>query len=222
MRLAVALICLIAPTVRAQTADSVAWGLPAWWAADEQTQFLAREARAAAGLGLAPLATTPLPEGVREIRVRQTSSTRIPLIALRLVDDGTAVSDTAWLWWSSLSDSLVIPMLGSRCAVPTRRDGMTTCPSGRSATMLSPAALLARFDALRIGLLSGEVPQEPPAPGTLRIRGDGETIAVEIRDGARYRAYTYWSPRDDRGADEAAMAAIYDLSRMRTWSGLPQ
>ena len=211
MRLAVALVCLLAPTVRAQTADSVAWGLPAWWSADDQERFLDREAQAAGWFGLDPLATTPLPEGVREIRIRKASSLFDPLFVLRIVDDHGSVTDTGWLWWDAESDSSLTPHMSSVCAELRPDPARTVCTGHR---MARADTLLARADRLGAWRLPGD---SPDPPGALIVRGDGDTFVVEVRDGTRYRAYTYWSPQWTQEPHEAAAAEMVEMASRRVW-----
>lgn len=212
MRLAVALVCLIAPTVRAQTADSVAWGLPAWWSTDEQTEFLHWEATVAGLFGLDPLATSPLPEGVREIRIRKASSLFDPLFVLRIVDDHGSVTDTGWLWWDAESDSSLTPYMSSVCAELRPDPARTICTGHR---MARADTLLASFGRLRVWTLPGD---PPDPPGALIVRGDGETFVVELRDGTRYRAYSYWSPQRTQEPHEAAAAEMAEIAGRRVWA----
>ncbi|HEX8298250.1 MAG TPA: hypothetical protein VF594_03745 [Rubricoccaceae bacterium] len=214
MRRLVLLGLLVTSASHAQPADSVAWGLPAWWDADEQARFLHRSERASSWFGTGQLATTPLPAGTREIRIREVSSLREPLFAYRLVDDHGSVSDHAWLVWGSDADSLLNPFYSGWCAGLHARDAVTVCPRQLPADGLSPTALLDRFERLGLWTLAGE---QPAPAGMLTVRGDGQTFVVELRDGPRYRAYTYWSPRRDQEPDEAAAAEIIEAATARAW-----
>jgi hypothetical protein len=211
----VLLVLLVTSAAHAQPADSVAWGLPPWWSADEQTRFLSDEATAAGRFALGPLATTPLPEGVREVRIRKASSAFQPLFALRIVDDRGSVIDDGWLWWGADGDSALVPFMSSRCADTQSGPERTVCTGRRIA---HADTLLASLHRLGVWTLSGDRPDPPPPPGTLAIRGDGETFVVEVRDGARYRAYTYWSPNRAQEPHEAAAAEVVEMAERRAWS----
>ena len=65
------------------------------------------------------------------------------------------------------------------------------------------AGVLEQLDTFDVGTLPDQSQLKPPGG----IGFDGFTLVVEVRQGRRYRAYSYWSPTSDAAQAEVRTAA---------------
>ena len=165
---------------------------------------------AARAAGIGPLRETPLPVGEAEIRIWTGFGIVSPDAVLRLRTDATGRIDGELLlhddhdaegemnaaWFRSITDG--------RCARYLRNDTAQTCVArfGREPDW---RRVLERLDAAQVRAL----PDESALPLPKSRVHDGMCIVVELREGERYRAYSYCNPgfRDEPEAANAVTIA---------------
>lgn len=180
--------------------------------------------------GLEPLRGMPRLKARREIRLWEGFGIVAPEELLRIVQDSGGVRGSHLFWWSPndpeseaaadrdtnlISNAELFTSL--RKSYGCRRLRRTpdyemceaTLPRGQSW-----ARVLEQLDSLGVATL--------PDQSQLTHRGgiglDGFTLVVEIRDGERYRAYSYWSPTSDATQHEVRTAAA--IVQVMTMTGL--
>lgn len=160
---------------------------------------------------LAPLHSTPLAAGEREVRLWTGGSLGYPRQLYRVRTRGGQVVEGELIeYWeidrdqtrpdSTRYEALIRYHEAGRCAAVTTGSGMEAC---RVLFNRAPdwAGVLAQADSAGLWTLQDE--------GTLpekRIYIDGWNMTVELRDGGRYRAYQYTNPREDRSRPEYGQA----------------
>lgn len=167
---------------------------------------------AVVAFGWPPLSETSLPLGTREVRVWKGFGFFVPDVVTRIHVAGSAVTGTRGAFWStSLPDGIPVYERGSvggrTCRGTAASEDAEVCVFVADTTDWRLA--LARADAAGLWTL----PDETALPGWDEeiIRSDGWSVIVELRHGADYRAYRYWTPQADSGVPEER--AVLDVLR---------
>jgi hypothetical protein len=158
-------------------------------------------------------------EGRREIRLWEGFGLFAPEQLLRIVVDSRGVRGMHLFWWSPndpeseaaaerdtnlISNGELFASLrkGYGCRRSRRRADFEMCeamlPQGQSWSRI-----LEQLDSLGVATLPDQS-ELNPAGG---IGLDGFTLIVEIREGRRYRSYSYWCPVQDAPQQEVRTAA---------------
>jgi len=166
---------------------------------------------AAQAAGLAPLRSTPLPAGEREVRLWTGGSLGYPRQLYRVrTREGRVVEGELIDYWvmdrdqakpdSTRYEALIRYQEAGRCGAVTTGREMEAC---RVLFTRAPdwAGVLARADSAGMRTL----PDESELPEQ-RIYLDGWSMTVELRDGAGYRTYKYTNPREDSSRAEYGRA----------------
>jgi hypothetical protein len=196
-----------APTAAQPTTSAPGTGVPnATWVGI----FFRGYDAAAQAAGLAPLRSTPLPAGEREVRLWTGGSLGYPRHLYRVrTREGRVVEGELIDYWemdrdqtkpdSTRYEALIRYHEAGRCGAVTTASGMEAC---RVLFTRAPdwAGVLARADSAGLWTLrdESELPQ--------RIYIDGWSMTVELRDGAGYRTYHYGNPREDSSHTEYGRA----------------
>lgn len=178
--------------------------------------FIDEVARAA---GLEPLRSRPAGKVRREIRLWEGFGIVAPEELLRVVETSSGVGGTHLFWWTPndpaseaaadrdtalISNAELFASLrkwyGCRRLRRTTDFEMCEATLRRGQTW---AGILAQLDSLGVATLPDESELSPPGG----IGLDGFTLVVEVRDGDRYRSYSYWSPVPDASQMEIRTAA---------------
>ncbi|HXT18738.1 MAG TPA: hypothetical protein VN706_24145 [Gemmatimonadaceae bacterium] len=208
--MAAALACWIARTAVAQrgTRDPIA----------DEADSVARVAGYAVPLRSAPIATGDL-----EIRAYIGFGIMIPENFIRIRRHADEVTGALVLGWPGTTPRFDVPDDPERPIAQHDQEVWT-------AAMRNRAKEFGCSDAVRGGwvetcvvepkrpvdwtsalaeLRSGGILTLPQQPSRLGL--DGTTLYVEIRDGSKYRAYSYWTPDEKSGdANDRAAARVMD------------
>ncbi len=164
-----------------------------------------------ASVGLAPLRTTELPGGTREIRVWIGGGIGYPQSLYRVVEDETGVFGELVLYWpsqprdddapgESFHDLILFYYSGS-CEKFFNTGTMEAC---RTLFAEQPNWREKLRAAEKSGLWDLPDSTELPDDGILTL--DGWAITVELHDGEVYRTYQYSNPQSHPAWPEAAQA----------------
>lgn len=219
---------LFASAVHAQPADSIAWGIPDGWTDSGAERFAEWAGTVASVAGLTSLAETALPAGDREVRLLVTASFGYDVLYRFVVRD-TVASGDAWLLWNvsppdperpeqpgETYHDLTLFRLGQMCMAGSVRigpgrygDRLAAC---RMAFDAPPdwASLIHDAEALGLRTLPDESAVAPPEDSFIG-HTDGTLYDVEVRDGERYRVYSYLNPAPSKGPAFAAADSLFRL-----------
>ena len=195
----------------------------------EASSFLERKDRVVEAAGLPHLRSTPIPEGVREVRVWISESYFYPQNLYRLVDDG-AVSGELILYWpeeppdvgSEDHPTAMIPPDAMRYYLEGQCDGFQAKAQVgvcRALFTRSPdwAGMLARAEAADVWTLPDESVLHMERDFVML---DGWIMVVELREGDKYRSYVYGNPDVLHPDQPEAIHAIEEADAMRASKSL--
>jgi hypothetical protein len=204
--LLLSMVCEVALCQRAAVTPASESDILDWPASDVAAQALGLSRLDAAG-----------PRNSREIRIWVGAALVVPYRLVRLVNQGGRVEGLAGWYWNVDDrshgffmkvpvDSMLRYQLAGSCTKARRVADVEAC----RAYLRGPPDWRRLWDTLE-ALGAWRLPDQHDLPRDSLLTVDGWGMTVQLRDGPRYRSYSYNNPRVEHHPAERAASAIADV-----------
>lgn len=211
---------LAAAAPRAQPVDSTAWLTPADWGMYMREATQDQLLRSAAALGLTPLSDVSLPAGSTEIRLWTGRGIFAPDDLARIVgSDGGAMGEMRNIWSAPPPDSVsgerpgetfhdgMVDWLRGQCDDVRRVDEIGSC-TVQFVQAPDWADLLRRVASLEPDMFASPQPVRVDCPPDMICLDHSAVYTLEVRSGARHRAFSFRAGEAEAGRDGRPSAPV--------------